>query len=252
VTGGPALLVDFGNTRLKWALLADGALRPAGAVTHAAGGVGATLRPAWHGLPGPERVLVGSVAGVEADADLRALCLDLWGREPLFVKATARAAGVTSGYHAPERLGVDRWLALIAVHADGRGAACVVDCGTAVTIDVIDDAGRHRGGLILPGLQLMRECLLSRTRIPPFIAPAACPELGQDTGAAVANGVLLAVVGAVRETLGRGAELCGGTTRLVVTGGDAMTFSKGLPGRVELRPDLVLEGLAVVAGIDET
>lgn len=249
---GSALLVDLGNSRVKWAVLAGGTLGPAAAVAYAGADVGAVVRSTWERLPRPERVLVGSVAGGERDDELRALSRELWGREPEFARARAEAAGVTSGYESPERLGVDRWLALLAAHADGRGATCVVDCGTAVTIDVVDGAGQHRGGLILPGLHLMRDCLLAGTRIPPFAAPRPCPALGRDTGAAVANGALLAVVGVVRETLARGAGLCGTTLRLVIAGGDAAALAEALDQPAELRADLVLEGLAVVAGTEET
>lgn len=249
---GATLLVDLGNTRLKWAWRVDGAPGRATAVAHTPAGIGAAVRPAWASLPRPARVLVGSVAGPERDDALRGLCQALWGCEPRFVRAGAEAAGVVSGYDSPTQLGVDRWLALLAVHADGRGAACVVDCGTAVTIDLIDEAGRHHGGLILPGLQLMRECLLARTRIPPFAPPAARLALGRETGAAVVNGALLAVVGAVRETLALAAGSWGPDPRLVIAGGDAPALAAAWSGHVEERPDLVLEGLAVLAGIEAT
>ena len=252
MTRGAALLVDLGNTRLKWAWLAQGTLGAARAVAHAGPGIAAALGPAWQELPRPEAILVGSVAGPERDAELRALCDELWGCEPRFASARTQAAGVSSGYDSPGQLGVDRWLALLAVHADQRGATCVVDCGTAVTIDVVDAAGRHRGGLILPGLQLMRACLLSRTRIPPFGAPPPRPDLGRDTAAAVANGALLAVVGAVRETLARACATLGNPLRLVIAGGDAQTLAAALLEASELRSDLVLEGLAVLAGIEGT
>ena len=252
MTGPGVLLVDLGNTRLKWASLADGHLGPARAVTHQASGIAAAARSAWQELPRPERILVGSVAGPERDAELRSLCHELWGCEPSFASAQRQAAGVTSGYDSPGQLGVDRWLALLAVHADGRGATCVVDCGTAVTLDLVDGTGRHGGGLILPGLQLMQDCLLARTRIPPFRPLPACPQLGRETAAAVANGALLAVAGAVRETLGRAHATLGQLPRLVIAGGDARTLAAALDGPIELRPDLVLEGLAVLAGIEGT
>jgi type III pantothenate kinase len=244
----PVLLVDLGNTRAKWALLVEGVRGPATAMLHAPAGVGEALRSAWAELPRPAEVLVGSVAGAERNQALGTLCQALWDREPRFVAAEARAAGVSNGYEVPGQLGIDRWLALLAARADGRGPACVLDCGTAVTIDLIDGAGRHQGGLILPGLSLMRECLLARTRIPPVATPAARPELGRGTGAAMANGALLAVLGAVRETLARAATGGLGAARLVVTGGDGAAVVASWDAPAELRPDLVLEGLAVVAG----
>ena len=252
MTRETVLLVDLGNTRLKWALLAQGRRTPARAVVHAQLGVALAVRPAWKGLGRPERILVGSVAGAEREAQLLALCQELWACTPDFAGAQARAGGVTSGYDSPGRLGVDRWLGLLAVHAEQRGAACVVDCGTAVTIDLIDASGLHRGGLILPGLRSMQECLLSHTRIPPFRPLPARSELGRDTLVAVSNGALLAIVGAVRETLARASRTLGGAPRLVVAGGDAATLAAALDGPVEARPDLVLEGLAILAGIEAT
>jgi type III pantothenate kinase len=249
---GPVLLVDAGNTRVKWALLAQGVLSPARAVVHAQVGLANSVRPAWAELARPQRVLVGSVAGAERDAEVRALCRELWACEPVFAMAQARAAGVTSGYDSPGQLGVDRWLALLAVHADRRGSTCVVDCGTAVTIDLIDAAGLHRGGLILPGLQLMQECLLAGTRIPAVRPLPARPEPGRETAAAIANGALLAAAGAVRETLAHARGTLGALPRLVIAGGDAGTLAAALEGPAELRPDLVLEGLAVLAGIEAT
>jgi type III pantothenate kinase len=159
---------------------------------------------------------------------------------------------VTNGYRSPAQLGVDRWLALLAAHADGRGDACVVDCGTAVTIDLVDAAGRHHGGLILPGLRAMREYLLERTRIPPFDKAAPRAVLGRATPEAVANGALLAVVGAVRETLALAHSLFGRPPRLLVAGGDGPLFAAALGETAELRPDLVLEGLAVLARHDDS
>jgi type III pantothenate kinase len=245
------LLVDLGNTRLKWAVLRDGRLGQVTAVPHAADGSDAPALTAWEQLAVPLRVLVGSVAGPECDRALTAHSRRLWNLEPRFVRARAEALGVTNGYDSPEKLGVDRWLALLAAHADGRGAACVVDCGTAVTIDVLDDAGRHRGGLIVPGLQLMGECLRTRTRIPPFAMPAARPELGRETGAAIANGALLAVVGAVRETRILAQRILGGTPRLVVAGGAGDAVAAALAEPSERRPDLVLEGLAALARLGD-
>lgn len=243
----PVLLVDLGNSRTKWALLDGAGLGSVGTAPHAADGLGPAVGAALAALSTPAAVLVGSVAGPERDAALQSLCRQLWNREPRFVASEAQAAGVTSGYASPGQLGVDRWLALLAAHADGRGDACIVDCGTAVTIDLVDATGRHHGGLILPGLRAMRDRLLDRTRIPPFAERAPSTELGRATADAVANGALLAVVGAVRETLAIARRLLGRTPRLVIAGGDGALLAAALGDAAELRPDLVLEGLAVLA-----
>lgn len=252
MSGLPALLIDLGNSRTKWALLDGAGPRSSGTAPHAVAGLGGEIAESLVGLPAPARILVGSVAGADREEALRSLCRELWNREPLFVSSEPEAAGVISGYHSPDQLGVDRWLALLAAHADGRGDACVLDCGTAVTIDLVDAAGRHHGGLILPGLRAMRECLLQRTRIPPFGEVVARAALGRETADAVANGALLAVVGAVRETLRNAQELLGRVPRLLIAGGDGPVLAEALGEAAELRPDLVLEGLAVLARRDDS
>jgi type III pantothenate kinase len=98
----------------------------------------------------------------------------------------------------------------------------------------------------------MQECLLAGTRIPPVRSLSARPELGRETAAAIANGALLAAAGAVRETLARARGMLGALPRLVIAGGDAAVLAAALGGAAELRPDLVLEGLAVLAGIEAT
>jgi len=244
------LLVDLGNTRLKWAVLRDGRLGQVTAVPHAADGSDAPALTAWEQLAVPLRVLVGSVAGPECDRALTAHSRRLWNLEPRFVRARAEALGVTNGYDSPEKLGVDRWLALLAAHADGRGAACVVDCGTAVTIDVLDDAGRHRGGLIVPGLQLMGECLRTRTRIPPFAMPrrvrswGARPVQPLRTARCWRSSARCGRLGSWRSgsSAGRPPGRGGGA-------GDAVAAALAEPS--ERRPDLVLEGLAALARLGD-
>lgn len=248
----PALLVDLGNSRTKWALLDGSGLRGGGSAIHPADGLGDEVAEALAALPAPARILVGSVAGADREEALRSLCRQQWNREPRFVTSEPAAAGVTNGYSSPGQLGVDRWLALLAAHADGQGDACIVDCGTAVTIDLVDAAGRHHGGLILPGLRAMRECLLVRTRIPSFGEAAPRRVLGRETAEAVANGALLAVVGAVRETLRLAQEMLGRMPRLIIAGGDGVLLAAVLGETAELRPDLVLEGLAVLARRDNS
>ncbi|HEV2286092.1 MAG TPA: type III pantothenate kinase, partial [Steroidobacteraceae bacterium] len=157
------LLVDAGNTRIKWARL-DGN-RPArgkAAVHHAwrpADFASRLLRPA-RGIDG---MIVASVAGARLNRALRSAArragIAVW-----FVSVPRRAGGVTVGYAEPWRLGVDRFAALVGAHALFDGVPlCVVGVGTALTIDLLDGAGRHRGGVIVPAPDLMVSTLLSQT-----------------------------------------------------------------------------------------
>jgi type III pantothenate kinase len=145
-------------------------------------------------------------------------------------------------------LGVDRWLALQAARRRVDGAFCLVDAGTATTIDVVDAAGRHLGGWILPGREAAREGLLARAPVLRRDVPAIdtlAP--ATETGRAIERGLLLQQVGAVERALAEARALPGlAEPALVMTGGDAASLQSRVHGaRVE--PDLVLEGLAMAA-----
>ena len=241
------LLVDAGNSRLKWAVLAGGKLGPVHAVAHQGGWSPARWSEALAGMPPPTRVLIGAVAGPEAEAALAHGCAERWACPVDFVRATAAAAGVVNGYEQPEQLGVDRWLALIAAHADHAGAACIADCGTAVTVDVIDGDGRHLGGMILPGVVAMSDCVLARTRISACAPEMAVSPFGRRTPQALGAGGLNAVAGAIERSLAAARVALGLSPRLLLAGGDAQAVAGALHATAELRPDLVIEGLAILA-----
>ena len=147
---------------------------------------------------------------------------------------SASACGVRSAYSRPQRLGVDRWLAIIAAFHRARGAAIVVDAGTAITIDVVNRRGEFVGGLIAPGLRLMARALHDHTALLPEVEPARMRSpLGRHTRDAIRAGISFAAEGLIRETLSRHRG------RVFGTGGDASLY-KDLFDLVV--PDLALEG----------
>jgi type III pantothenate kinase len=273
---GMKLLVDIGNSRLKWAFgTAAGFVAlgeaPCGGAEEFSG-----LFAADHA---PEEIRVANVAGAGTGARLAARLQEHFGVAPLFARSAASGAGVRSGYVDPSQLGVDRWLAVCAAFARYRAAVCVVDAGTATTIDVVRRNGEHQGGLILAGITLMQSALLGGTGdlarlsvahpaadggatsagAAPGVEGEAVP-LGRDTAAAIRHGAVQAtvcLVGACLEQL-RGATSHGGEPPLLVlTGGAAPSLGTALlrmagagggagPAfRLEHRPQLVLEGLAL-------
>ena len=156
--------------------------------------------------------------------------------------------GVQSGYRKPEQLGIDRLMAMVAARARSTQPLCVIDAGTAVTIDFVDAQGQHLGGFILPGSRLFRECLLAKTAIPrdPQVDEAAI--LGRDTPTAVALGARYSVAGLVERFVGGSASLFGNQpVQTYVGGGDADTLLALLPQPCSKLDHLVLRGLAVVA-----
>jgi type III pantothenate kinase len=251
------LLLDIGNTRLKWAWLEDGRAGPARAVQHhgAATAWQAELEE-WHAAleaegRSPERILASNVAGGAFARTLGGWSKARFGFWPEFVTATASACGVTSAYASPAALGVDRWLGLIAARDAGEGSACIVNAGTAVTIDALDAGGRQLGGFILPGLKLMTDALYSRTQ---NVAPAAAAEppaargfFAVNTAGAVELGPLLAVASLADRAVTELMRAGGAEPRLLLTGGDAERVQRHLLRPASLVPDLVIAGLAVLA-----
>lgn len=243
-----ALLLDIGNTRLKWGVYKDGRISKSGSVTHEAlretGFAALTTK-----LPRSfDRVIASNVAGASFATRLSGAIGLHCNNEIRFVHSQKQVCGVTSAYAQPRRLGVDRWVGMIAAYAEKKAAAVVVDAGTAVTIDVLDKTGKHLGGQILPGIRLMTESLHDETADLPWAGKSRTVPTGIDmfaasTGSAIANGALNALSGAVERSV-RILRSAGLRPRIVLTGGDASSILKLLDGNVLHRPNLVLQGLA--------
>ena len=234
------LCLDSGNSRVKWGLRAAGQWRAGGAVTHAEVPRLAALPRQW---PQPRQILLANVAGDAAASALRA-ALSAWGAVPWQeIRSSAGAGGVSNGYENPEKLGVDRWCALIAAHRLVSGPALVVMAGTATTIDTLDAEGNFRGGLILPGLDLMRRALARETAGLPFANGhyAALPRCTDD---AIVSGTLEAQAGAVERAWQR---LNDGAAACLLSGGNAPALQPLLSIPCQLVDNLPLEGLAALA-----
>lgn len=240
------LLLDIGNTNLRWALQGTEGLGPVQAVRHS-GGMPLDLLAAWEALDAPARVLVSNVGGAAVGAAVARVARSYWGLEPERAATRARYLDVQVAYPDPSRLGVDRWLTLLEAHRRARRATLIVDAGTAVTFDLLLKDGRHLGGLILPGIDMMRDSLLAGTCIPRVEAEPTGAPWAADTGAAVAAGSLHAIAaltGRLRDRLEREAEE---PPDVLLTGGDAARVSGALDPPFETVPDLVLRGLMLLA-----
>ena len=243
------LLFDVGNTRLKWGALKNDRIVRAGSIGHdklkTQGFTPLTTR-----LPANvDYVLVSNVAGTAFGTRLAGVIGIHCETDVHFARSEKAAYGVRNGYRQPRRLGVDRWIALIGARAETRSAVCVVDAGTAVTIDAMDKTGQHLGGQIIPGPRLMTAALSKETNdigLPTGTARDPGPGMGlfaTNTGAAVQSGTLSAVCGAI-ERAAKTMRSGGLRPKIVLTGGDASRILKQLDGNVLHRPHLVLQGLA--------
>lgn len=237
------LLLDIGNTRLKWGLATDAGapLGECGAVVHD-GEPAAALRAL--NLPRPATVWVAHVTGDAHEVRLADTLCALYGRTPHFARTAAEWRGLRNAYVEPQRLGTDRWLVMLAAWAERPGAVCVVDAGTALTVDCIDADGRHLGGIIGAGLLAQQRAVLGQTRFATRDSAARYDGgLGHDTEACVRQGAMLACLGAID----RAAAALHGPSRGLITGGDAPLLLPQLGGHWDYRPHLVLEGLRLLA-----
>ena len=236
------LVLDLGNYRCKWALAGAG-LQPGRAFAYG-DDFSRALDHAFGELPRPARVAAVSVAGVARTDTLAHWVQNHWNLELARFGARATQCGVTNTYKDPPQLGADRWAALIAARARVSVAVCVVDCGTAVTVDALDASGVFRGGVISPGVTLMRASLTQSTQGIHATAgnPGSC--LAQTTADAVAAGVFYSLAGAIDRILDEQAIALNATPRVLLTGGDAPAVQALLRHTTEFVPDLVLEGVA--------
>lgn len=244
------LLIDIGNTRIKWARLDGSTLSEMSALPHADLDAAQVRQALLESAPRANRVVASNVAGPRI-GDLVSACIrDAWRLDVEYVRTQAATAGVRNGYRDPTKLGVDRWMAVVGAWSMQHRAACVVSVGTAMTVDVVDASGLHHGGLITPGPELMVATLFRNTS---DIARHAQqgesnPSLFADnTRGAVEQGAMHALAALVDRAVAAFAAQVGGAPALMLTGGAADRIVAAIRTPHVLLPDLVLRGLAVAA-----
>jgi type III pantothenate kinase len=245
------LLVDVGNTRLKWAWLTSTGLSDQQAIVHRDAKPGIWTSALFESGQRPSRVLVSNVAGPAMAKRLNRLAKKQYRIEVEFVTAAPEFHGLTNGYLDPSLLGADRWLALIGAWTKARSALCVVDAGTAVKVDSVDAAGQHLGGLIVPGIHMMREALMNKTsdiaNAVHHSTPSLAGILANNTIGAVSRGAVFALAGMADRAAEVIEQSTGAKPKLFITGGDAGMITGTMRLQGEIVPDLVLQGLAVIA-----
>lgn len=245
-------LIDIGNTRVKWAYCDAGQLTETKALAHEA-------FFQWLDEPTtvavrPERVVVACVGREALRERLRQYCERAWALNCELITTRAQGSGVVNGYQEPQRLGIDRWLALCGARARTRDACLVIDAGSALTVDLLTADGEHQGGLIVPGLQMGMMSLLAGTgkvrfRESDSRLPGAGDLLGRDTESAVQYGVLWSATSLIERVRAKEEARLGRPLRCLLTGGDAPLLQNYLAGQYQWAPALVLEGLAIEAGL---
>lgn len=236
------LVIDSGNSRVKWALAGEREWLRRGAAEQG----GDALAVAFAALPAPRRIVASNVAGEAAAQRIRAACA-AWTPPVEFIAARAGQCGVRNGYERPAQLGSDRWAALVAAWRHERVACLVVNCGTAITVDALSNEGAFLGGLILPGLDMMRRSLAAGAAQLEAV-PGVWREFPCNTADAVWSGAIQAAVGAIRA---QHALLAAPAARCLLAGGAADELQPHLGLPLLRMDDLVLRGLLAIAREEE-
>lgn len=232
------LLIDVGNSRTKWCLHDSQGFTVMHSVPHQE----AEQRyQQWIALEPPSQIYLSASAPDRIDA-IQQQCDRLWGAIPQLAKSAVSWRQLKSGYYDPSRLGIDRWLGMVAGWQRTQGAFCLIDCGTATTLDLVDHQGQHQGGLILPGLEKTMAQLLDQAPHLRTIQPVDAPDLlGRSTEEALRSaeeGVVPLLLKMVK-TL----QASYGPMKVWVTGGDGALLCEQLDSEGVWKPALILEGL---------
>ena len=242
------LLIDMGNTRVKCALSDGSALRFLGAQPHAGDDIQIDFNTLWKDAGMVSAVVVASVAGAAIGEQVARKALERFGVPAEFVLSPASACGVRNAYAESDRLGVDRFLGLVALHAVESGPCVLASCGTALTLDALAADGLHLGGLIAPSPPLMRDALTGATARLSVPQAARVVERADNTGDAIESGVWLAAAALLERFVARAAKTFGGSApSLVLTGGGADRLATLIEPVHRVDAELVLRGLAIYA-----
>jgi type III pantothenate kinase len=232
--------MDIGNSRIKWRVVAPDRVVKRGVVDH--------FRSSWSDFASHDfdlqRVRVANVAGPELASKLDKYLQESIGVTAEFAVSERSIGKVVNGYTVPGKLGVDRWLAIVAGWNIVQGPCLVIDAGSALTVDFIGAEGAHSGGYIVPGLSMMQLALYGGTsdvRFDQLDSYAQFP--GRNTAEAVQNGCFEMVLALLEQSYRRLVDE-EGSGRLIFTGGWSEQLMNCLDEDASIVPELVLDGLA--------
>ncbi|MFC1589663.1 type III pantothenate kinase [Pseudomonadota bacterium] len=238
------LTIDIGNSGVKWGIWQENMLILAQDGHYEKELLHDTFDEIFSGAPAQDTVWVSCVAGPDVEQALTEWVSKEWSIEPVFLRTTSELGGVQNMYPQPEEHGADRWAALLGAKKLYDVPVCIIDVGTAITVDLMDADGVHRGGRIMPGLDMMRNSLLQNTAGVRAVE-GECPGFAINTADAVTSGTLHMLQAGLLEVCESAKERLGDRMRVVLTGGMAekmLPFLETVEG-VHHEPHLVLYGL---------
>lgn len=248
------LTIDVGNSRIKWAVIKQGVIKEHGEAEYSESDFENVLSSM--GMPVLKNVSISFVAQPDLKLKLQRWLIARGSVSVFFAKTLARQRGITNSYRQPENMGVDRWLAMIAAYTlceiANNDAVCVIDCGTAITLDVLDASGQHAGGLILPGFRVMVGSLVNNTG---NISTPGSMLYSEDLNSGLATSTQESVAKGCARLINEGmsgiVKSCekniAGKLHCVVTGGDGEWVAKTLAYDNTYNPYLVLQGLNFIS-----
>jgi type III pantothenate kinase len=248
------LLVDIGNTRIKWAFIEDGKFSTGDARDYTEMTLAAILEEYWKDFPVLNHMVVACVSSKKVASILRAWAKKNNDTACYFLAPQKQFESLVNGYQQFRQLGIDRWMTLVAAYREYARPFVIFDCGTAMTVDAVDATGQHIGGLIVPGLELMRKSLAQNTEGCQVDSPQEHkPDslLANNTHQAVTGGCLYAVATFIERLADELKEALGKNLICILTGGDATTLLPLLHTSMKHEPHLVLKGLAVRVAVNQ-
>lgn len=240
------LLIDIGNTAIHWAIKnPDQSLSAMQSCVYRKENIETLLTARWSALSSIAAVVICSVASDEHNQSVQQWIEQQWQLVPQFVHAKASGYGIQNAYAEPQKLGADRWAAMVAAYGQSQKACCVLDCGTAVTFDVLNEQGQHLGGWISPGYRLFRQSLSQDTASIGDVDGAQnnVSELGRDTQQCVNFAWHQGIVALTQRSLPADSQ----GLDFYITGGDANRLLPLLGDEWCYADNLVLRGLALMA-----
>lgn len=238
------LLFDIGNSAIKWTEFTESGFGPIKRSRRCDENLNSLFENQMSHYEKPEVVLVSNVAGAELESQLTKCCEALWGLQPVYLRVGARVAGVENSYDDVTQLGIDRWLVIVAAWCRFQAPVCVIDCGTAITVDLIDASGKYIGGYISPGLALMNNALARHTsKLDEFSDYKAELSAGTNTRDCISSGIQYAIKGMITTILDTHLMESKKAAHCVITGGGADEISKLIDRDMETDPYLLFSGM---------
>lgn len=236
------LLVDIGNSRTKFATMVGAELKPGKAQENSE-----SFNAMFEALAQPNTVYVSCVGREALYESLVIWVEQQWGCHTIRLHTQQRCGKVVNGYAQPERLGVDRWAALVAAYQLVKGAALVIDCGTVCTADLIDAEGRHLGGAMMPGRGLLQQALNTGTAAIDTV-PVKGNDLnwGTNTAGCMVLGIEAGLLGFIEKMVQMTERTLEQSFEIVLTGGDAAALQEQCGNDVRYEKELVFYGMAAM------